>query len=86
MKDAKDQEGRSVKILGKAGVLYRDKDGEFFIDSEILVSPPFDLVIFSDGIGYSNNPNGFITEEKKKEIIVNAVRLFESIGMKVEVG
>jgi len=85
MKDAKDKEGRSVKILGKAGVLYVDKDGEYFVDSEVLISPPFDLVIFSEGIEYYNMPSITITDEKKKDIIANTVRLFESIGMKVDV-
>lgn len=85
MKDAKDKQGRSVKILGRTGVLYQDKDGKFLIDSEILAGPDYDLVLYINDISYyKDSGSGFISDIKKNEIIHNAMKLFQSKGFKIE--
>lgn len=85
MKDAKDKEGRSVKILGRAGILYEDKSGQYYINSEMLVGPEFDLVIYSDDVSVHNNNSDLVTEKKKKEIIFHTLSLLTAKGIKVDV-
>jgi len=87
MKDAKDKEGRSVKILGRAGLKFTDKDQKYFVDSEMLVEGEFDLVIYSDSVRYYKDisKNYPIPEDQKKEIVKMVVKLLNSSGIKTDV-
>jgi len=87
MKEAIDNEGRSVEILGRSGIKYKNKSQKYFIDSEMLVSPEFDIVIFSDSVRYYNDTSLIhpLTKDEKNEIIRIAVKLLESAGIKVDV-
>jgi hypothetical protein len=87
MKDAKDNEGRSVKILGRAGIKYIDRDKRYFVDSEMLVGNEFDLVIYSDSVRYYKDISKShpIPEDQKKEIVKMVVKLLSSSGIKVDV-
>jgi hypothetical protein len=40
----------SVKILGRAGIIYTEGSVSLSIDSEMLTGPEFDIVIFLDKI------------------------------------
>ncbi len=85
MKDAKDKEGRSVKILGRAGILFKDGKNEYFVDSEMSVGE-FDLVIFSDNVRYFDKTNETpVSSDKKKEIVSMTVKMLQSEGIKVNV-
>jgi hypothetical protein len=79
---------KRIKMLGRAGLVYKTKDNKYFVDSEVLVGPPYDVVIFADGVRYYG-------EEKKQEILSNEERQsiikavkaeLESMGMSVQVG
>ena len=87
MKDAIDKEGRSVEILGRSGIKYRDKSNKYFIDSEMLVSPEFDIVIFSDSVRYYSNTSLLnpLTKNEKDEIVKIVLTLLESAGIKTDV-
>jgi hypothetical protein len=87
MKDAKDKEGRSVEILGRSGIKYKDKENKYFIDSEMLVGPEFDLVIFSESVRYYKdvsltNP---LSDMQKNEIVKIVVGLLSSAGIRADV-
>jgi hypothetical protein len=87
MKDAKDKEGRSVEILGRSGIKYRDKSNKYYIDSEMLVGPEFDLVIFSDSVRFYNDTSLLnpLSKNEKDEIVKIVVTLLESVGIKADV-
>lgn len=87
MKDAKDNEGRSVEILGRGGIKYTDKEKKYFIDSEMLVGPEFDLVIFSDSVRYYNDTSltNPVSDSEKKEIVKMVVKLLASASIKADV-
>lgn len=84
MKDAKDNEGRSVKILGRTGIRFEDQNGVFFIDSEMLNGKTHDLVIYSNDIRYyEKSDTRLISFECKKEIIQNVTTLLKSVGIRI---
>jgi hypothetical protein len=87
MKDARDKEGRSVEILGRSGIKYRDKSNKYYIDSEMLVGPEFDLVIFSDSVRFYNDTSLLnpLSKNEKDEIVKIVVTLLESVGIKADV-
>jgi hypothetical protein len=87
MKDAKDKEGRSVEILGRAGLKYIDKDKKYFIDSEMLVGGEFDLVIYSDSVRHYSDvsKNAPVPEDEKKGIVRLVVKLLKSADIKADV-
>jgi hypothetical protein len=87
MKDAKDNEGRSVEILGRSGIKYKDKEKKYFIDSEMLVNPEFDLVIFSGSVRYYKDTSlaNPISDSEKEEIVKIVVKLLASAKIKADV-
>lgn len=87
MKDAEDNQGRSVKILGRAGIKYKDKDKNYFIDSEMLVDDEFDLVVFSDSVRYYNDTSlsNPLSDFEKKEVVEMVIKLLGSVNIRVNV-
>jgi hypothetical protein len=65
---------------GRTGVLYQDETGKYFIDSELLVGPDFDLVIYADRIRFFDKMNrNEVDGEKKQEILNIALKLLSQI-------
>lgn len=87
MKDAKDNENRSVEILGRSGIKYKDKDKIYFIDSEMLIESEFDVVIFLDSVRYYNDTSldNPLSENEKKEVVQMVIKLLNSVDIKVDV-
>ncbi len=84
MKDSKDERGRSVKVLGRSGILYEEDNQKYYIDSEMLVGPEYNLVIYADNVKpYDKKDKRLISFDKKKEIVSIAIGLFKSVGIKV---
>ena len=40
----------SVKLTGRAGLVYSEGSKHMFVDSELLAGPTFDIVVFGDSI------------------------------------
>jgi hypothetical protein len=84
MKEAKDKEGLSIRILGRAGMLFQDHNDMYFIDTEMLTGN-VDFVIFSDGIRHGSATGDIVSEEKRNEIISTVKKMLQADGIKVEV-
>jgi len=71
--------------LGRSGILYKENEDKYFIDSEMSVGE-FDLTIFSDTVRLFDkaNQNSFL-KEKQKEIVMGAVNMLLVNGYKVDV-
>ncbi|HZE86120.1 MAG TPA: hypothetical protein VE035_17490 [Puia sp.] len=86
MKDAKDKDGHSIKLLGRAGLIYWDKEEKYFIDSEMLIGSKFDIVVYSNSIRfYDRADNRLLPESKKKEIISVVIKLLLSAKIKADI-
>ncbi len=79
-------EGFSVEVLGRAGLLYIEGSKSLDIDSEVLAGPS-GLVIYKDSIKAWNPPcdNEVIDEGKRDAIIENIRRAFRFRGLEIEV-
>lgn len=74
----------SVKILGRAGILYKDNNNKYLVDSEMLFGDYYDIVIYKDNIKFYNSiKNDEISEELKEEIIENICKKLKSRNLKV---
>ena len=83
MKDAKDEEGRYVKILGRAwSVIFKDIDFIFLINSEALHDGN-DIALYSASVRYQDAqmPND-ISNEKKIEVVKKVKELLFLSGIK----
>jgi hypothetical protein len=66
-------QGYSVRIIGRAGLDYRDEGGAIEIDSEVMASPGWEIVVYVSSI-----PD---TAERPRNEVVDRLRtLFESAG------
>lgn len=79
-------EGFSVRILGRAGLMYREGKQQLFVDSELLASPS-GMVIYTDSIKAWQPPfeRDEIDAAKKAQIIDNVRRAFHWAGYEIEV-
>lgn len=85
MKDAKDKDGHSVKILGRAGMIYEDKGTKYFVDSEMLVGPEYDIVIYTGSIRPNKEENGVILSQTKKDEIISIIaKLLKSENIRAD--
>lgn len=84
MKDAEDNEGRYVKIQGKAwSVLFQDLDFAYQITSEPLQGE-YDIALFSNSVRYSDSRiRNEISSTKKNEIVKKVRELLLVSGVKV---
>ena len=77
---------KKVKMLGRAGIMYNDIKQQYYLNSECLVGPPYDVVIFVNDIYYYKNGQKLNSVSKKEsEEIANQVKKeLELRGMNVE--
>ena len=81
--DNKDSKGRSVKILGRCGILYNDNGTRYFVDSEMQVTP-HKLAIYKNNISfYEDNTNTQLSVDKKNEVLTNTIQLLKEINIDV---
>jgi len=70
-------------MLGRAGIIYKDEAGKYFIDSETLIRPPYDIVIFADSVKYYKSDK--ILPSETKMIIAKKIKdELEAMSMLVE--
>jgi hypothetical protein len=65
-----------VKLTGRAGIVYREGDRSMQVDSEMLVGPRFDMVVFTDSIKAWEPPDECVpvSEEDKARIRANITK------------
>jgi len=79
-------EGFSVEVLGRTGLLYTEGSKKLRIDSEVL-SGPSGLGIYKNSIKSWDIPqkNELIDESKRDTIVDNIRRAFRFRGVEIEV-
>lgn len=79
-------EGFSVQVLGRAGLLYREGERQLYIRSELLLGPTAQ-VIYTRSIKAWEPPfqQEDIDASKKEQIIDNIRRAFRWTGYEIEV-
>lgn len=86
MKDAIDEQGRFVEMIGRSGVRFVDTDSEYHIDSEMLKNPDFDVVLFWGSVRFLNDiSNKPLNEIQKQEITNSVVEILASKGIRADV-
>jgi hypothetical protein len=79
-------EGFSVEVLGRTGLLYTERAKKLHVDSEVLAGPS-GLVIYRDSITTWEPPHTdeLIDESKRAAIVDNIRRAFRSDGLEIQV-
>ena len=79
-------EGFSVEVLGRTGLLYKEGSKSMFIDSEILMGPS-GLAVLKDSITAWKAPDEHetIDADKRAKIVDNIRRAFKWQGFDVEI-
>jgi hypothetical protein len=79
-------EGFSVEVLGRTGLIYTEGSRSLHISSEVLAGP-HGLVIYRDSIKSWDSPHGMktIDEATRDAIIENIRRAFRFDGFEIEV-
>jgi hypothetical protein len=79
-------EGFSIEVLGRTGILYREGKRKLVVDSEILTGPS-GMGIYSLSIAKWHQPYEVevIDETKRKSIINNICRAFRFQGFEIAV-
>ena len=79
-------EGFSVEVLGRTGLLYTEGPKSLDIDSEVLAGPS-GLVLYTDSIRSWNPPhdNETIDKSKRDAIVENVRRAFRFRGLEIEI-
>lgn len=79
--------GYSVKLLGRAGLIYTEGSKSVRIDSEILMGPDA-LVVYSKSIkNWDKRSGGEAIDDKTRDRIINNIRkvcAFEGFGIEVD--
>ena len=79
-------EGFSVEVLGRAGLLYIEGTKKLEVDSEVLAGPS-GIVIYQNSIKSWNPPydNELIDENERNRIVDNIRRAFRFQGFEIQV-
>jgi hypothetical protein len=79
-------EGFSVEVLGRTGVLYSEEERTLRIDSEVLAGPA-GLVVYTDSITRWAPPHEgeAVDASKRQAIVENIRRAFRFRGLEIEV-
>ncbi len=74
---------KKIKMLGRAGIIYNDGTTKYFIDSESLLAPPYDVVIYVKRIRYFDNNARLkvLTNTEKLEIANKVKSELDDMGM-----
>jgi hypothetical protein len=76
-----------LKVTGRAGLIYSEAGKSMRIDSEMLVGPTYDIVIYKDSIASWEPPfeSESLTAEEKERILANVKAHLERQSYKVDV-
>lgn len=75
-----------LKITGRAGLLYQEGKRLMKIDSEMLVGPTYDIIVYTDSIRQWEPPfqKDRLDENEKNRILQNVRSDLEKNGYKVD--
>lgn len=77
---------RSIVFLGRAGLNCYYNGEKFFIDSEMLIGPPSDIVIYSERIYLIKKGQKFTVDETTRKEVLSFLEMeLERQKMKFEV-
>lgn len=75
---------KKIKFLGRAGLKFYDAEKVYIINSELLSSKIFDIIIFENDIYYIKNNDKHILLDNERNIIFLKVKSeLENMGLKV---
>jgi hypothetical protein len=81
-------EGFSVELVGRGGIIYREPPREIRVDSETLaLGGRFDVVIYANSIRNWGEPYGQVPIEpnERRQIVDNIRRALEFRGLRIDV-
>lgn len=65
---------RSVAFLGRAGLNCYYNGDKFFVDSEMLVGPPSDIVIYSNNIYLIKGGNKYLVDDETRANVLDFLK------------
>ena len=79
-------DNKSIQFLGITGLLYKENETEFYIDSERLASPTYGIVIFTNSVRKKNGGNySKVPAAENERIISNVIDILKGKSLHVEV-
>ena len=66
---------KTIVFLGRAGLHCYYKGEKYFVDSEILVSPLYDIVVYSDRIYLISRGNKLTVDETTKSNVLTFLKM-----------
>jgi hypothetical protein len=78
-------EGFSVEVLGRVGMLYREGNRSLHISSEVIMGPA--IALFAKSIKEWQSPDGprAVSGEEKERIVENIRRAFVALNQRLEI-
>jgi transcription elongation factor len=84
MKAITDSEGNSIQVIDLTKAIFEGRGERYSVGIEALSKDW--VAIYTDDIMLMSNRTGVaIPEERRKEVVATAIKLFESAGINVEV-
>ena len=66
-------DNKSIQFLGITGLLYKENQTEFYVDSERLAGPAYGIVIFNNSVRKKDGDNYTKVPAAEKERIISNV-------------
>ncbi len=77
--------GFSVRVLGRAGLEYKEGKKALFVDSESLADSAVGLVVFTSSIKRWKNAKKNLFPNERRRIIDNIKQAFKFEGYEIEI-
>jgi hypothetical protein len=74
---------KRIKLLGRVGLHFYNEGKTYFVDSELLSSKDFEIVIYKDIYLIKNNSKILLSNEIQKEILIKTKLELENMGLRV---
>lgn len=75
---------KKIKFLGRTGLIFSEEEEKYFIDSELLNSEEFELVIYKKEIYLIRNSNKILlVEEENKKVLLKILDELGNMGLRV---
>jgi hypothetical protein len=84
MKAITDSEGNSIQVIDLTKAIFEGRGERYRVGIEAL-SKDWVAIYTDDIVPISNGTTGAISEVRRKEVVVTAIKLFESEGINVKV-
>ncbi len=75
---------KKIEYTGRAGLIYKDDGLRYFIDSEMLVSDDYNIVVYPGSVYLLKGSQKIkVTGSEEKDILERAIKEIENTGVKV---